>query len=487
MGTRMSAATVPTVLSESNRHVASRFSMGVDAAVTKEVRAAGSASAWFAKQLDHTRIANTAADAVAGWYPRLSHSPATAWSKVRSGESSAWEYGLDFVGYSMAQAILSRRHVHESMTSFWNNLLYVPAHEDRSFPWRFHYDRTVRAKALTSYRELLQATIVHPAMSGWLTNYDNTRRGINENLGRELLELFTVGRTAGYDEDDVKDCARLLTGYRVKMWDTFAASYSTDDHWTGRVSILDFTHANSSSDGRPAVNALLAHLATHPATARRLAHRLGQRFVAEEPSASFVKDVAAAYLRSGSDIKATLRAVVKHPQFLASRRSRLRTPVEDVVATARVLGMRPTRPSDDKAFSQHLVWMSNNEGQAPFRWPRPDGFPETRVTYASPARMLRTWDVHYALAGNWWGSSSLTRPTKAGSLPSRWPRTLREIVEHQSRMLLGRSCDPAVLQAVCTMLGRPATATYASASAVSDWHLTVVRGTVLNAPEGLLR
>ncbi|MEH3032479.1 MAG: DUF1800 family protein [Aeromicrobium erythreum] len=441
MATRPSAATRPQLLSEANRHLASRFSTGVDDALVLELRAAKGAKAWFEKQLVPSRIRDTAAGAVPGWYPRLAHSPQTAWANVKAEKASAWDYGMDFVNYSVATAILSRRHVQEVMSAFWSNLLYIPAHEDRSFPWRYRYDRTIRAKALTSYREILQAAVVHPAMTGWLTNDQNTRRGINENLGRELLELFTVGRTAGYDEDDVKDCARLLTGFRVKVFDGFDASYAPELHWTGTVNVLGFQHRNTAADGRPAVAALLAYLAEHPATARRIAYRLGQRFVDDEPSESFVATVAAAYRKSRSDVRATLRAVVKHPQFLASRRRRLRTPVEDVVASARVLGLRPTRPTDDRALAQHLIWMAGDAGQAPFRWPRPDGFPETHTTYASPARMLHAWNHHYALAGNWWKSTG-SRPKPSAYLPTAWPRTLGELVDHQSRVLLGRTADP---------------------------------------------
>lgn len=486
MATRISASVRPSMLTEKDRHLVSRFSFGVDEATTMAVRAAGGGEAWFAAQLKPSSIGDPAAS-VHTWWPLLEHDPAKAWREVKAGRRSGWEYGFAFSQYSMVHKILTRRQVQEVLHDVWSNLLYVPAGHDRSFPWRIHYDRTVRGLALTSYRQLLRAAVVHPAMSGWLNNDLNTKRGINENLGRELLELYTVGRESGYTEDDVKASARLLTGYKVKVFDTFAASYNPDDHWTGRVSVMGFTHANSSSDGRAALGAYLDHLALHPSTAQRVARRLCVRFVGDDPSPALVRSVAAAYRSSRSDVKATLKALRTHPEFLAGRRSKLRAPVEDVVATVRALGIKPTRSSSKDPFSASLVWIAARIGQEPFRWPRPDGFPERSSAWASPSRMLGGWNAHYSFAGKWTPAAGQAFPSAASVLPTAFPRTLAEIVDHQSRLLVGRPADPATVAAVSTMLGRAAGSTFKTVSDVSAWHLTVIRGTVLNAPEGMLR
>jgi hypothetical protein len=484
--TRLSAAVRPALPSASALHLARRFTSGIDEQVLRDIRAAGSAGAWFDQQLRPGRIPDPRGDAVLGWYPRLKDAPAVAWKNNTGGTYGSWEYGQDLVSCSLARQIVSRRQVKEVMVDFWSNLLHIPAGEDRSFPWRRAYDDVIRANALGSFRLLLRRAVVHPAMSGWLNNSSNTRRGINENLGRELLELYTVGRPAGYDEDDVQGSARLLTGFHVNVFQDFAASYVPDDHWVGRVEVLGFTHANSSKDGRAAVNAYLDHLARHPATAKRIARRLCVRFVADEPSSAIVAAVAKAYRTSDTSIPATLRALVKHPDFARSRRTKVRTPVEDVVCTARVLGMRPTG-SGDQSFARQLLWMSQSMGQTPFGWPRPDGYPETSSTWTSPARILRTWDIHYSMAGGWWHPTELSVTSKASSLPTTWPRTLGELVEHQSRMLLGTTSTSRVRQAVATVLDRPESSSFASAGAVSDWAWTVIRSTVLNTPEGMLR
>ena len=485
--TRLSSAVTPTMLSTTQHHVASRFTFGVTEDVVAELRAAGSWQQWFERQLAWTRLSDPAGERVASWFPFLADSPSKAWSRITAEERSAWDYGNDFRAATLARKIVSRRQVHEVMADFWSNLLYIPAGEDRSFPWRTSFDAVIRRHALGRFRMMLREAVVHPAMSGWLNNSSNTKNGINENLGRELLELYTVGRPAGYDEADVKSSARLLTGFKVKVFEDFADSYKPSDHYVGTVSVMGFTHPNTDPDGRAAVAAYLDYLARHPATATRLARRLCTRFVSDTPSDDVVAAVAKAYRDSDTDIRAALRAMVRHPDFARSVGEKARTPTEDVVHGARVLSMTPTGAKGDSAFARQVVWMSNAVGQMQFDWPRPDGFPETSSTWTSPARLVRSWNLHYAIAGNWWGAEEVTIPSRADLMPTTWPLTLGQLVDHQSRLLLGREATPALRQGVADLLNVTVGRTLASASAVSDWTWTVVRGSVLNAPEGMLR
>jgi uncharacterized protein (DUF1800 family) len=485
--TRRSAAVTPATLSAMQQLVASRFSFGVDDQVVTEIRSVGGWQQWFERQLAPSRLVDAAGTRVASWFPMLADEPAAAWGRVEREEKSAWDFGYDFSSYTLARKLVARRQVQEVMADFWSNLLYIPAGEDRSFPWRRSYDDVIRRHALGRFRTMLREAIVHPAMSGWLNNSSNTKQGINENLGRELLELYTVGRPAGYDEADVKSSARILTGFKVAVFEGFAASYEPDDHYVGEVSVMDFKHPNTAADGRPVVAAYLDHLARHPATAKRLARRLCLRFVSDEPSDDIVTAVAQAYRSSDTDIRATLRALVRHPEFAASAGKKVRTPIEDVVGCARVLDMRPVGAGEEDAFARHVVWMSGSVGQLQFDWPRPDGFPETSSTWTSPARMVRSWNIHYALAGNWWGAKDVAIPARADLMPTTWPLTLGELVDHQSRMLLGRPATAALRDGVAAALNQSDTRKLSKASDVSDWTWTVLRGAVLNTPEGLLR
>ena len=145
----------------------------------------------------------------------------------------SWEVAVDLSRWTVTRRIHSRRQVHEVMTDFWSNLLNVSLFHDDAVFWRMHYDRTIRRDALTSFDSLLRAAITHPAMGLYLDNAFSTKDAPNENLGRELLELHTVGVDAGYTEADVKASARMLTGYRVDLWwPEFRAYYSAADHDT---------------------------------------------------------------------------------------------------------------------------------------------------------------------------------------------------------------------------------------------------------------
>ena len=256
-------------------------------------------------------------------------------------------------------------------------------------------------------------------MGLFLDNAVSTKDAPNENLGRELLELHTVGVEAGYTEDDVKASSRMLTGYRVDTWwPEFRSFYDPRVHATGTIKVLDFEHPNTDADGRAATKAYLRHLAHHPATARRIARRLCVKFVSDNPSAGLVAHVAAAYRRSGTKIRPTLLALVDHPEFAASAGAKVRMPAEDYIASVRALrvGLRP--PRDEQSFVNAMYWQYVGFGQAPYEWPAPNGFPEVGAAWTSAGRLLNGMGHHVNLAAGWWPTQDATRP-RPGGLASR--------------------------------------------------------------------
>ena len=279
------------------------------------------------------------------------------------------------------------------MTEFFENHLHVPVQDDGVFGFRAAYGKLIRSHALGRFDQMLVAAITHPAMGTSLDNASSTKSAPNENLGRELLELHTVGR-GNHTEDDVKNSARILTGYRVDMWRTWNAWYDLPSHWTGPVNVLGFSHANAAADGRPVAEAYLTYLAHHPATARRLAKKLAVRFVSDSPSDGLVQHLADVYLANQTAIVPVLQALVAHPEFGASPGAKVRTPTDDVVATYRALDVlgagrstatpRPTRCSTRPRTSARR----RSAGPAPTDSPRP----------AAPGRRPR-------------GSSPPSRPT----------------------------------------------------------------------------
>jgi len=307
----------------------------------------------------------------------------------------------------------------------------------------------------------------------------------NENQGRELLELHTVGR-GHHTEDDVKSAAKILTGYWVDTWRTWRPYYDANAHWTGAVRVLDFTHANAAADGRPVVSAFLRYLAHHPMTARRIARKLALRFVSDEPSEALVTHLADVYLVNGTDIKAVLRALLRHPDFAAAAGAKVRTPTDDVVATYRVLDARFARPSTGNAAANALLWQAGNIGQTPFSWPRPDGPPDRNASWSSGSRILASFDVHHGAANGWWPTVDITYRTPASWLPQPSVR-FDALVDHLCVQLLGTHAPARLVEAACAALGVRATDTITASHGVVRWRMGLLLSTLLDTPDHLHR
>ena len=252
-----------------------RFGTGFTQRALTQLRAAGSPEAWLSAQLSPAGVPEAAKiAAVDTWFEPLRRTPAEK-SATNSGTGKkAWEYGHDLGNWSILHRIYSERSVLETMAEFWSNHMHIPIGHDRAWVYRFDYDATIRQHALGTFEELLIACSLHPAMRVYLDNWKSVRNKPNENQGRELLELHTVGRNAGYTEAMVKASAVLLSGYTVDWGTTFDAKYDANAHTTGAVQVLDFSHPNASADGQAATLDYLKYLANHPATARRIATKI---------------------------------------------------------------------------------------------------------------------------------------------------------------------------------------------------------------------
>lgn len=429
------------------RHLVGRFSYGVTRPLAAQVRRQGGARDWFERQLEPARIPDPAADELAAWWPSLSRGPAELFQRQLDGVEAGWEVMLDYERWVLMRRILSRRQVHEVMTEFWENFFHVPANGDAAFTHRADYAEVVRAGTLGRFDDLLHATITHPAMLIYLDNAISTAAHPNENLGRELLELHTVGRGA-FDEADVKSSARILTGWKVDVYGSWEASYEPADHWVGPVRVLGFADPNSARDGRDLTRRYLSYLARHPATAQRIARRLATKFVRDDPPQGLVDELAAVYLRSGTAIKPVLRALVGSRAFAESVGAKVRDPGEDVVATYRALGVRVAPPTSDRNAVHFLVWQAADVGAMPFAWPRPDGQPLDNESWASPARMIASLSTHYAMAGGWWPDEGITYRSDAWWV-SRFPMRFDVLVDRLSQEILHRRSTARLLQACC--------------------------------------
>lgn len=430
-----------------------RFGTGCTQRALSLLRAAGGPDEWLASQLQPGTIAESGKVAeVDRWFAPLFGTPAQKYATVATRTKQAWQYGNDLGNWSILRRVYSERSLLETMTDLWSTLLHIPIGHDRAWVYRFDYDTTIRQRALGTFEDLLLACSLHPAMRVYLDNWKSVRNKPNENQGRELLELHTVGRSAGYTEDMVKASAVILSGYTVDWGDTFDATYDTGAHTVGPVQVLGFSSANSAADGRAVTEAYLRYLAGHPATARRIATKLATVFVSDTPSAPLVQALTDVYLSSGTNISTVLVALSRHPEFLTSSGHKVRTPVADLVATTRVLDIDVLAPVSGNSWANAANYLHGADRV--FSWPRPDGPPLTGAPWSAASRMFASYRMHENLAGGWSPKEAATYRTAASWLPTACLR-FDAYVDHLCRVWLGRSADARLLHAATQAVTGP--------------------------------
>jgi uncharacterized protein (DUF1800 family) len=392
---------------------------------------------------------------------------------------------MDALGQAtIARALWSRRQLLEVMVDFWSNHLNITCPSSEVWDSRHRYDADViRRHALGTFAEMLQAATTHPAMLRYLNNAESTKDAPNENLGRELLELHTVGVDAGYGEDDVKACARLLTGLSVD-WDTGEFVYRAPDHHVGPLAVLGWRSANASADGRAAVASLTGYLARHPATAQRICRKLAIRFVADDPDPALVKALAAVYLKNGTAIVPVLRSLFASAPFAAAGDRKLRRPFEALAATARTLDLQP--PEAGTHQLQELFWALGGLGQQPMAWPQPDGYPDVATSWRTTAGTLARWNLNLSLAADWW-PKGFTRAPISRLVPTPLPATHGALVSALGERLHSRPLPAAHRNAACAFLGVAPTAPLRADSEAAGWRLPYLVALLLDAPAHMLR
>lgn len=466
------------------RHLLRRTTFGVTPALVASVTPK-SASSWLAGQLAPATIADPQCDAV------LSRLVGLDWpiSKVRS-EADAKRIGgwdvMESLGVAViARATWSKRQLFEVMVDFWSNHLNITNPSSEVWDNRARFDAdVVRRNAFGRYSDMLLAATMHPAMLTYLNNAGSTKDDPNENLGRELLELHSVGVDAGYSEDDVKASARMLTGLSID-WETGEFVYRADDHHVGPLRIMGFSHPNAAADGRPAVAAYVRWLARHPRTAQRLARKLAVRFVSDDPPAGLVAALAKTYLAKDTAIVPVLQQLFASREFLDSPDRKVRRPLESLVATLRALEIGPP-PDGALDPLKGLYWTASTLGQQPLAWPQPDGYPDVASAWQSTAGTLARWNTNLNLAADWWPKGFSRKPLTA-MVPSPRPATHGALVDALGQRLRQRPTSAAERQAVCTFLGVAPTTPLKADSEALGWRLPYVVALLLDAPAHLLR
>jgi uncharacterized protein (DUF1800 family) len=308
--------------------------------------------------------------------------------------SSSGNFARELAEARVLRDVLTERQMQQVMTDFWFNHFNIFIAKDSDQWYTTGYERDViRKHALDTFPKLLLATATSPGMMVYLDNWlsigpdsvangvnpqnPNSKKGnkgLNENYGREVMELHTVGVAGGYSQADVTALSAILTGWGVdrpqqgggflfdykrhepgpKVW----FGYVIDDNGTvrklapGEVVKTTFgpgympAGAVATPDSYKQGLAALEILAMSPQTAHFISRLLAQYFVADNPPPAFVDRLAAVYLQSNGDIKTLLKAIITSPEFNSKQyfHNKVKTPEEFLASAFRATGTDPQNP-----------------------------------------------------------------------------------------------------------------------------------------------
>ena len=301
-------------------------------------------------------------------------------------------------------AALTPAGFRERWTLFWANHFTVSAVKLKSAVLAGPFEReAIRPHVFGRFEDLLVASSTHPGMLLYLDQArsigpdspagQRREAGLNENLGREILELHTVGADGGYTQADVTEFARALTGYSIG---TPAEGGEAEGrflwrprfHEAGPRTVLGRTYPD---DGEAQARRILADLARRPQTAARLSRKLAAHFVADDPPPALVARLQSAWLAHDGDLSAVAAALVDSPEAWSPTTSKFKTPNEFVVSAWRAAGAAPQSPPE---AVQPLVLL----GQRPFSSPQPNGWSDQAAAWASGAAVIKRlgWSQGFA-------------------------------------------------------------------------------------------
>ncbi len=315
----------------------------------------------------------------------------------------------EIVHSNLLRAVYSENQLFEMMCHLWMDHFNVQLVDAGHVPLHVSYQEfVIRPHAMGSFRDLLAATAHAPAMLQYLDNATsnaNSPEGINENYGRELLELHSLGihpdGSQVYGEDDVRAAAKAMSGwtlnFAVGASDRFDFRFHRGAHAGEPVSLLGGEWTSGSLEGQAIGESLLDFLATHPSTARYVAWKLVRRFVADGDRPGLVDEAAQVYLDNDTQLVPVLRHILTSRQFSRSAGRKVRRPFEVLAAMIRATGAEITTDphSDDAAL---LYGDLDRLGHLPWHWDTPDGFPDNKPSWISTSGLVGRWNLAARMA-----------------------------------------------------------------------------------------
>jgi uncharacterized protein (DUF1800 family) len=326
----------------------------------------------------------------------------------------------DLMEFKMVRAVYSERQLSEQLADFWFNHFNIFVYKDLDRWYLIPYERdAIRPHVLGKFTDLLEATAKSPAMMFYLDNASSAdpnsfarlkqhpvhprpgeklppiggKRGLNENYGRELMELHTLGVDGGYTQQDVIDVARAFTG-----WTITSPRDNPEFYFDNRLHDPDPKRVlgkKIKGGGIKDAEQVLDVLVKNKNTAHHISLQLAQHFVSDDPPEALVARMQKTYEKSKGDIRAVMTTMIYSPEFWtrAAFRAKVKTPFELVASTVRALGADMDQPL------QMAQWVARI-GEPLYQCLPPNGYSDKAAAWVSTGALLNRMNFAVALTGN---------------------------------------------------------------------------------------
>jgi len=331
--------------------------------------------------------------------------PADLRRKIQIFSGPVQVVSQDLIQGKLLRAVYSNRQLEEVLTDFWFNHFNVDIDKgaDRFLVTSYERD-VIRPHVLGKFKDLLLATAQSPAMLFYLDNFQSVgpnarvganqkrRQGLNENYGRELMELHTLGVDGGYTQQDVTEVARCFTGWTIAQPQRGGAfTFNPRLHDTGEKHVLGVSipAGGGMEDGLKVLD-ILAH---HPSTARFISKSLAIRFVADDPPEALVERMAATFRSTDGDLREVMRTMIDSPEFWdpANFRSKVKSPLEMIASSIRAV-------NGDVNFTFGMNGVLTQMGEPLYRKLEPTGYSNRGADWLNSASLLARMNFANSLA-----------------------------------------------------------------------------------------
>jgi uncharacterized protein (DUF1800 family) len=346
----------------------------------------------------------------------------------------------------LQRAVQADCGITERLVAFWSNHFCISASKgELARMWAGSFEReAIRPHVLGRFADMLKAVEQHPAMLFFLDNQQslgpdsraglNRKRGLNENLAREIMELHTLSVGGGYTQDDVTSLARIITGWTFvgrqgKLGVPGSFVFNANAHQPGPQRLLGKTYEDN---GLAQGEAALADIARHPSTAKFIASKFARHFVADDPPPALVAQLEGVFKKTDGDLKTMTLALVDADAAWSAPMTKIRNPYEFLIASGRLLAHVP---EDAGPYLNGLTAL----GQPLWTPAGPNGFPDTNAAWAAPEGMKLRLDISAQIAsriGNSIDARELLDEVAADAVSSETRRSIERAETRQQALAL---------------------------------------------------